>query len=95
MNRWPRWIPPTARKVLGDLRTIQRDLGITCVVNMHHLDLARDYADRIIGMRDGKVVFDGPTAEATDSVIAEVYQREVSAGDQLAPEAEVSSKEPG
>ncbi|NDK31508.1 phosphonate ABC transporter ATP-binding protein [Nesterenkonia haasae] len=71
--------PPTARKVLGDLRTIQRDLGITCVVNMHHLDLARDYADRIIGMRNGEVVFDGPTQEATDSVIAEVYQRPLSA----------------
>lgn len=73
--------PPTARKVLGDLRQIQRELGITCVVNMHHLDLARDYADRIIGMRDGEVVFDGPTGEATDTVIEHVYQRPLSAED--------------
>ncbi len=73
--------PPTARKVLGDLRRIQQDLGITCIVNMHHLDLARDYADRIIGMRAGKVVFDGPTEEATDAVIEEVYQRSLTAED--------------
>ncbi|MBP2319052.1 phosphonate transport system ATP-binding protein [Nesterenkonia lacusekhoensis] len=73
--------PPTARRVLGDLRRIQSELGITCVVNMHHLDLARDYADRIIGMRDGEVVFDGPTAEATDAVIQEVYQRPLSQED--------------
>ncbi len=70
--------PPTARKVLGDLRRIQRELGITCIVNMHHLDLARDYADRIVGMRNGEVVFDGPTEEATDAVIEEVYQRSLS-----------------
>lgn len=73
--------PPTARKVLGDLRRIQQDLGITCVVNMHHLDLARDYADRIIGMRAGRVVFDGLTSEATDEVIEEVYQRSLTAED--------------
>lgn len=82
--------PPTARKVLGDLRRIQQDLGMTCVVNMHHLDLARDYADRIIGMRAGKVVFDGPTAEATDTVIEEVYQRSLTAEDIAADAGPVS-----
>ena len=46
-----------------DLRRMNRELGITTVVNLHFLDLARSYADRIIGMREGKVVFDG-TPEA-------------------------------
>lgn len=85
--------PPTARQVLGDLRRIQQDLGITCIVNMHHLDLARDYADRIIGMRGGEVVFDGPTAEATDSVIEEVYQRSLTAEDVAAVEVPVKLDE--
>lgn len=71
--------PPTAHTVMRDMRRIQQDLGITCVVNMHHLDLARSYADRIIGMRDGRVVFDGPVEEATDDVIEEVYQRSLTA----------------
>lgn len=73
--------PPTAHKVMRDLRRIQQDLGITCIVNMHHLDLARSYADRIIGMRAGEVVFDGPVEEATDAVVEEVYQRSLTAED--------------
>ena len=73
--------PPTAHTVMRDLRRIQQELGMTCIVNMHHLDLARSYADRIIGMRDGQVVFDGPVAEATDEVIEEVYQRSMTAED--------------
>jgi len=48
---------------------------------MHHLDLARSYADRIIGMRGGEVVFDGPVEEATDEVIEQVYQRSLTAED--------------
>ncbi|WP_022873443.1 phosphonate ABC transporter ATP-binding protein [Nesterenkonia alba] len=82
--------PPTARKVLGDLRRIQQDLGITCIVNMHHLDLARDYADRIIGMRAGQVVFDGRTEEATDAVIEDVYQRSLTAEDVASLDAPIS-----
>lgn len=73
--------PPTAHQVMRDLRRIQQDLGITCIVNMHHLEIARSYADRIIGMRDGHVVFDGPVDDATDEVIEEVYQRSLTAAD--------------
>ncbi|MGO1949055.1 MAG: phosphonate ABC transporter ATP-binding protein [Mycobacteriaceae bacterium] len=73
--------PPTAHKVLRDMRRIQQDLGITTIVNMHHLELARSYADRVIGMRDGRVVFDGPVEDATDEVIEEVYQRSLTAED--------------
>lgn len=73
--------PPTAHQVLRDMRRIQQELGITTIVNMHHLDLARSYADRIIGMRGGEVVFDGSVEEATDEVIEDVYQRSLTAQD--------------
>lgn len=85
--------PPTAHRVMRDLRRIQRELGMTCIVNMHHLDLARSYADRIIGMRAGEVVFDGPVAEATDAVIEEVYQRSMTAEDVVADDVPVSVEE--
>lgn len=81
--------PPTAHKVMRDLRRIQQELGITCIVNMHHLDLARSYADRIIGMRAGEVVFDGPVDEATDAVVEEVYQRSLTAEDVAATDVPV------
>lgn len=82
--------PPTAHQVLADMRRIQQELGITTIVNLHQLDLARKYADRVIGMRDGEVVFDGPVAEANDAVIEEVYQRSLTADDVAVIDAPVS-----
>lgn len=73
--------PPTANLVMRDLQRINRDLGITTVVNLHFLDLARRYADRIIGMRAGQVVFDGPAAEADDAVFEKIYGRSLTAED--------------
>lgn len=81
--------PPTAHTVLRDLRRIQQDLGMTCIVNMHHLDLARSYADRVIGMRGGEVVFDGPVEEATDAAIEEIYQRSLTADDVVADDVPI------
>ncbi|MDI3269937.1 MAG: phosphonate ABC transporter ATP-binding protein, partial [Bacillota bacterium] len=52
--------PVTTEMIMEDLARINRQLGITTVVNLHSVDLARRYATRIIGMRAGEVVFDGP-----------------------------------
>lgn len=76
--------PPTANAVMEDLRRINRELGITTVVNLHFLDLARRFGDRIIGMREGRVVFDGTGAEADDAVFEEIYGRALAADDVLA-----------
>ncbi|RPF22379.1 phosphonate ABC transporter ATP-binding protein [Myceligenerans xiligouense] len=73
--------PPTANAVMADLRRVQRELGITTVVNLHFLDLAKNFADRIIGMRAGKVVFDGPAEEADDKVFEDIYGRSLSIED--------------
>ncbi|GAB3167950.1 phosphonate ABC transporter ATP-binding protein [Myceligenerans halotolerans] len=73
--------PPTANAVMADLRRVQRELGITTVVNLHFLDLAKNFADRIIGMRAGKVVFDGSAAEADDKVFEDIYGRSLSVED--------------
>ncbi|MEC0228914.1 phosphonate ABC transporter ATP-binding protein [Paenibacillus alba] len=69
--------PLTTRQVMDDLKRINKDLGITTVVNLHFIDLAREYATRIIGLRAGKVVYDGPVAEATDDVFSEIYGRAI------------------
>ena len=65
--------PLTTRQVMDDLKRINQELGITTVVNLHDIDLARDYATRIIGMRAGEVVFDGPVSEATDDTFMGIY----------------------
>jgi phosphonate transport system ATP-binding protein len=69
--------PLTTHQVMDDLKRINRELGITTIVNLHFIDLAREYATRIIGLRAGEVVFDGPVSEATDARFAEIYGRPI------------------
>lgn len=69
--------PLTTRQVMDDLQRINQELGITTIVNLHFIDLAREYATRIIGLRAGQVVFDGPVAEATDDKFSEIYGRAI------------------
>jgi len=76
--------PPTAQMVMKDLQRINRELGITTIVNLHFLDLARQYGDRVIGMRGGQVVFDGTGAEADDAAFERIYGRSLTADDTLA-----------
>ncbi|WP_028593201.1 phosphonate ABC transporter ATP-binding protein [Paenibacillus assamensis] len=67
--------PLTTRQVMDDLRRINLELGITMVVNLHDIDLARQYATRIIGLRAGEIVFDGPVGEATEERFTHIYGR--------------------
>ncbi|WP_239618538.1 phosphonate ABC transporter ATP-binding protein [Cohnella mopanensis] len=75
--------PLTTRQVMDDLRRINREMGITTIVNLHFVDLAREYATRIIGVRAGEIVFDGPATEATDEVFSAIYGRPVSEDERL------------
>jgi phosphonate transport system ATP-binding protein len=79
--------PPTSHVVMRDLQRINRELGITTIVNLHFLDLATAYADRIIGLRAGQLVFDGSGAEADASVFESIYGRSLTADDTMAKEA--------
>ncbi|QED46185.1 phosphonate ABC transporter ATP-binding protein [Cytobacillus dafuensis] len=69
--------PLTTKQVMNDLKRINQELGITTIVNLHFIDLAREYATRIIGLRAGEVVFDGPVSEATDEKFSEIYGRPI------------------
>ncbi|MUT65240.1 phosphonate ABC transporter ATP-binding protein [Paenibacillus sp. NEAU-GSW1] len=75
--------PLTTKQVMDDLKKINQELGITTIVNLHFIDLARQYATRIIGLRGGEVVFDGPVHEATDERFAEIYGRPIQRGELL------------
>ncbi|MGN6565194.1 MAG: phosphonate ABC transporter ATP-binding protein [Thermomicrobiales bacterium] len=72
--------PETSKTVLGYLRQVNQEDGITTLVNLHQLDYAREYADRIVGFREGRIVFDGTPDAVTDDVYNLVYVR---AADQL------------
>lgn len=66
--------PITARSVMLDFKRINEDLNISILLNIHHVDLALEYATRVIGIRDGEIVYDGPTGEVTKEVLDLVYK---------------------
>lgn len=67
--------PKLSRVVLDILKRICREDGITAVVSLHTLELTREYADRVIGLRQGRIWFDGPTETLNEAVVDSVYQR--------------------
>jgi phosphonate transport system ATP-binding protein len=78
--------PPTANAVMRDLQRINRELGITTIVNLHFLDLAKRFGNRIIGLRRGEVVFDGTGEQANEEVFEDIYGRSLTADDVLGAE---------
>ena len=66
--------PVTAKQVMEDFVRINRDMGISILINIHHVELALTYAKRIIGIRAGKIVFDGPSADVTQDVLDTIYE---------------------
>ena len=69
--------PRNTQVVMDALLHINRHFGITVICNLHSLDLARKYCDRLVGLAAGKVVFDGAPAALTDHVARDLYGLEV------------------
>ncbi|PTE74652.1 phosphonate ABC transporter ATP-binding protein [Staphylococcus devriesei] len=78
--------PLTTKQVMDDLKRINEELGITILINLHFVDLALEYGSRIIGLRAGEVVYDGPAHEATEEVFDEIYGRKLKADEKLGVE---------
>lgn len=83
--------PRNTKLVMDSLLRINKHFGITVLCNLHSLDLARTYCDRLIGLSNGKLVFDGAPETLTDDIARELYGLE--AGDVL--EAKDSARERG
>ncbi len=65
--------PVTAKQVMEDFVRINKEMGISILLNIHHVELAIEYADRIIGIRAGKIVYDGPSKEVDQTVLDSIY----------------------
>lgn len=65
--------PVTADQVMNDFKRINKDMNISILINIHHVDLALDFADRVIGIRAGEIVYDGPTNAVTQEVLDSIY----------------------
>jgi phosphonate transport system ATP-binding protein len=65
--------PKTARLVLQYLRDATRELGITVLCNLHQVEYAREFGDRVVGLANGNLVFDGKASSMTDADLARIY----------------------
>ncbi|MGK7868905.1 phosphonate ABC transporter ATP-binding protein [Falsiroseomonas sp. E2-1-a20] len=65
--------PRNAKTVMDALRQVNREDGLTVLTNLHHLNTARQYCDRIVAMQAGRVMFDGTPAELTAARVQEIY----------------------
>ena len=70
--------PIMADVVMSDFQRINKEMNITVVINIHHVDLALQYANRVIGVKAGKIVFDGPTSAVNKEVLREIYGRDLN-----------------
>ncbi|MCU6545681.1 phosphonate ABC transporter ATP-binding protein [Klebsiella pneumoniae] len=65
--------PATSVRVLGLLRDICKEDGITVIVSLHQLEYARRFADRVVGLADSQIVFDAAPSELTDAQLERIY----------------------
>ncbi len=70
--------PVTARQVMEDFVRINREMGISILLNIHHVELALEYASRVIGIRAGEIVYDGPASQVDQAVLDDIYQERAS-----------------
>ena len=75
--------PVMADVVMEDFKRINKEMNITVLINIHHVDLALQYADRIIGINAGKIVFDGPTEKINNDILKMIYGRELTDDDMM------------
>ena len=71
--------PITATQVMDDFKKINKELNMSVLINIHHVDLALKYADRVIGIKAGEIVYDAAAKDVTNEVLKQIYGRELAA----------------
>lgn len=70
--------PVTAGQVMDDFKKINKEMNISVLINIHHVDLALKYCDRVIGIKAGEIVYDGPSKDVDSEILKEIYGRELA-----------------
>ena len=65
--------PKAANLILSLLKKINKDFGTTILCNLHQVDLAKKYSDRIVGLMDGKIIFDENSSNINTTNLAKIY----------------------
>ena len=73
--------PIMADVVMEDFCRINREMNITVIINIHHVDLALQYANRVVGINSGRIVYDGPTKDVNKDILRQIYGRDLNEDD--------------
>lgn len=76
--------PLTANQVMEDFKRINQELNMTVIMNIHHVELALDYATRVIGIHAGEIVYDGRSEDVTDEILDQIYKGTIDKGGNIA-----------
>jgi len=68
--------PITSVRVMDDFKRINEDKNISVLINIHDVEMAIEYADRIIGINKGNIIFDGKSSEVTEEVLDKIYEQD-------------------
>lgn len=68
--------PVTGRQILMTLKEIQKTEGVTVLMNSHNLEFSLEFSDRIIGLKNGSVIFDGPPEHLDETTIRQIYEED-------------------
>lgn len=85
--------PRNTKVVMDALQRLNKHFGITVICNLHDLDIAKEYCDRLIGMAQGRVVFDGAPDALTESAARELYGLEAHEAMTVLPPMAVPARE--
>ncbi|MGF7029427.1 ABC-type phosphate/phosphonate transport system ATPase subunit [Paenibacillus mucilaginosus] len=66
--------PKSSKTVMDAIHTNCREQDIACLVNLHQVDYAKAYASRIVGIKAGRIVFDGPSEHLTNDITQYLYE---------------------
>jgi phosphonate transport system ATP-binding protein len=66
--------PKAANLIMLLLKKINKEFNITVICNLHQVDLATKYSDRIVGLLDGEIVFDQPASNIDETSVSQIYR---------------------
>lgn len=67
--------PKSTKIVMDILRKLAKEKQLIILINLHQVDVAMEYADHVIGINSGAIVFEGPTSEVNDAVLQQIYRQ--------------------
>ena len=59
---------------MEDFQRINKEMNITILLNIHHVELALTYASRVVGIRAGQIVYDGPVSDVNEEILNNIYE---------------------